>query len=324
MKVWKPMIGATLALALVASGCGGGKKDDSTSAATVATTESGNGSPEAILNSISTNTSATGPQQITLNLKLGVDGDPKDPSVAAFLSKPVTLTVDGATDGTAKKTDLTFSVAAGPLAFNGAVRQMGDQAWLQLNGKWYTLPADALSSSSGGSGTTTTGGTSKIDAQQIIAAFGKPGSIIKDAKLDGTEDVGGVKSDHISGSVDIAALVKGLTTAMSSVGSTSTPISPADLQSSVTQLQQFIKGATVDIFVGQSDHFIHKLATKIDGSIPSDQQAGSGISGFDLSFDVSSVGTDSPNVSAPDNPAPYEQLQSDIGGLLGGGLPSSP
>jgi hypothetical protein len=322
MKVWKPMIGATLALALVASGCGGGKKDDSTSAATVATTASGNGSPESILNSISTNTSATGPQKITVNLKLGVDGDPKDPSIAAFLSKPVTLTVDGATDGTAKKTDLTFSVAAGPLAFNGAVRQIGDQAWLQLNGKWYTLPADALSSSSGDSGSS--GGQSKLDAQQLIAAFGKPGSIIKDAKLDGTEDVGGVKSDHISGSVDIAALVKGLTTAMSSVGSTSTPISPADLQSSVTQLQQYIKGATVDIFVGQSDHFIHKLATKIDGSIPSDQQAGSGISGFDLSFDVSSVGTDSPNVSAPDNPAPYQQLQSDIGGLLGGGLPSSP
>jgi len=322
MKVWKPMIGATLALALVASGCGGGKKDDSTSAATVATTASGNGSPESILNSISTNTSATGPQKITVNLKLGVDGDPKDPSIAAFLSKPVTLTVDGATDGTAKKTDLTFSVAAGPLAFDGAVRQIGDQAWLQLNGKWYTLPADALSSSSGDS--SSSGGQSKFDAQQLIAAFGKPGSIIKDAKLDGTEDVGGVKSDHISGSVDIAALVKGLTTAMSSVGSTSTPISPADLQSSVTQLQQYIKGATVDIFVGQSDHFIHKLATKIDGSIPSDQQAGSGISGFDLSFDVSSVGTDSPNVSAPDNPAPYQQLQSDIGGLLGGGLPSSP
>jgi hypothetical protein len=323
MKVWKPMVGATLALALVASGCGGGKKDDST-AATVSTTASGNGSPESILNSISTNTSATGPQKITVNLKLGVNGDPKDPSIAAFLSKPVTLTVDGSTDGTAKKTDLTFSVAAGPLAFNGEVRQIGDQAWLQLNGKWYTLPADALSSSSGGTGTTTTGGTSKIDAQQIIAAFGKPGSIVKDAKLDGTEDVGGVKSDHISGSVDIAALVKGLTSAMSSVGSSSTPISPASLQSSVTQLQQYIKGATVDIYVGQSDHFVHKLATKIDGSIPSDQQAGSGISGFDLSFDVSSVGTDSPNVSAPDNPAPYEQLQSDIGGLIGGGLPTSP
>ena len=154
-----------LALALVASGCGGGKKDDS-SAGTAATTASGSGSPEAILNSISTNTSATGPQKITVNLKVGVNGDPKDPSVAAFLSKPVTLTVDGSTDGTAKKTDLTFSVAAGPLAFNGEVRQLGNQAWLELNGKWYTLPADALSSSSGGTGTTTTGGTSKIDAQR--------------------------------------------------------------------------------------------------------------------------------------------------------------
>jgi hypothetical protein len=321
MKVWKPMVGATLALALVASGCGGGKKDDSPSG-TVATNASGNGSPESILNSISTNTSATGPQKITVNLKLGVDGDPKDPSIAAFLSKPVTLTVDGTTDGTARKTDLTFSVAAGPLTFDGAVRQIGDQAWLQLNGKWYTLPANALSSSSGDSGSS--GGQSKIDAQQLIAAFGKPGSIVKDAKLEGTEDVGGVKSDHISGTVDIAALVKGLSNAMGSVGSTSTPISPADLQSSVTQLQQYIKGATVDIFVGQSDHFVHKLATKIDGSIPSDQQSGSGIKGFDLSFDVSSVGADSPDVSAPDNPAPYAQLQSDIGGLLGGGLPSSP
>jgi len=264
MKVWKPMTGAVLALALVASGCGGGgKKDDST--ATVSA-PAGNGSPEAILNSISTNTSQTGPQKIEVNLKLGVDGSPKDPSVAAFLSKPVTLTVQGTTDGTAKKTDLTFSVAAGPLTFNGAVRQIGDQAWLQLNGKWYTLPANALSSSGSDSGTTT--GTSKVDAQQLISAFGKPGSIVKNAKLEGTEDVGGVKSDHISGDVDIAALVKGLSSAMSSVGSSSTPVSPAQLQSSVTQLQQYIKGAKVDIFVGQSDHFVHKLATQIDGSIP--------------------------------------------------------
>jgi hypothetical protein len=324
MKVWKPMTGAVLALALVASGCGGGgKKDDST--ATVSA-PAGNGSPESILNSISTNTATTGPQKIEVNVKLGVDGDPKDPSVAAFLSKPVTLTVQGTTDGTAKKTDLTFSVAAGPLTFNGAIRQIADQAWLQLNGKWYTLPANALSSSGSDSGTTTSS-TSKIDAQQLIAAFGKPGSIIKNAKLDGTEDVGGVKSDHISGDVDIAALVKGLSSAMSSVGSSSTPVSPAQLQSSVDQLQQYVKGAKVDIYVGQSDHFVHKLATQIDGSIPSDQQAGSGISGFNLTFDVSSVGTDSPDVSPPDNPAPYEQLQSDIGGLLGGGLggiPSSP
>ncbi len=322
MKVWKPMIGATLALALVASGCGGSKKDDSSTAGTVATTASGNGSPEAILNSISTNTSATGPQKIAVNLKLGVSGDPKDPSVAAFLSKPVTLTVDGSTDGTAKKTDLTFSVAAGPLAFNGEVRQIGDQAWLELNGKWYTLPANALSSSSGGTGTTTTGGTSKIDAQGIIAAFGKPGSIIKDAKLDGTEDVGGVKSDHITGTVDIAALVKGLTSAMGSVGSSSTPISPATCRAASPSCSSTSRARRSTSTSASPTTSCTSWRPRSTARSRLTSQAGSGISGFDLTFDVSSVGTDSPNVSAPDNPAPYEQLQSDIGGLLGGGLPS--
>jgi len=320
MKVWKPMTGVMLALALVASGCGGGsKKSESTATSTAAAT--GDGSPEAILNNISTDTSAAGPQQIDLNLSVGVNGTPKDPSVAAFLSKPVTLKVQGTADTTAKKTDVTFALAAGPLNFNGAVRQIGDHAWLQLNGKWYTLPANALSSTGGDSTTTT--GQSKIDAQQLIAAFGKPGTIVKDAKLVGTEDVGGVKTDHVSGSVDIPALVKGLSNVMGSVGSSAgTPVSPAQLQSSVQQIQQYVKGATVDIYVGQDDHLVHKLSTKIDGTLPADAQASAGISGFDLTFDVSSVHADSPNVSPPDNPAPYEQLQSDIGGLLGGGLPT--
>src|SRR5262249_19579628 len=158
-----------------------------------------------------------------LNLSLGVKGTPTDPSLSAFLSKPVTLKVEGTADTTAKKTDVTFDLAAGPLNFNGGLRQLGDQAWLQLNGKWYTLPADALPSTGGDSTTTT--GQSKIDAQQIIAAFGKPGSIIKNAKVVGTEDVGGVTTDHVSGDVDVAALVKGLSSAMTAVGSSgSSPV----------------------------------------------------------------------------------------------------
>src|SRR5690349_11953143 len=152
MKAWKPMAGAVLALALVASGCGGGKKSDSTTSAA----PSGN-SADAILNNISTNTAAAGPQKIDLNLSLGVQGTPKDPSLSAFLSKPVTLKVEGTADTTAKKTDVTFSLGAGPLNFDGGVRQLGDQAWLELNGKWYTLPADALSSTGSGDSTTTTG-----------------------------------------------------------------------------------------------------------------------------------------------------------------------
>ena len=96
------------------------------------------------------------------------------------------------------------------------------------------------------------------------------------------------------------------------------PVSAAQIAQSVQSLQQYVKSATADLWVGQDDKQIHRFSTTVDGVTDASTKASSGIDGFKITLDVSATPTSTPSVSAPSNPAPIAQLQQDLGGLLGG------
>jgi hypothetical protein len=311
VKAWAV---AVAALALIAAGCGGSSKH--AGAGSTATTGTASGDAATILNGISS-TAATGPAKISLNMSLSVSGTPKSAQYQALLSKPVTFKVDGVSDNSSKKIDATFTLSAGALSIPGALRSDGKTTWLQLAGKWYTLP----SSPAGASGSTGATGSAglKLDTSALIRDFGRPSALVQSAHVVGTENVGGVSSDHVQGQVDVATLMAGLSKALSSTTAKSaTPVPTAQLQSGVGSIRKYVKQTTVDLWVGQSDKQIHRLEAKIVGAVNHTTQASSGISGFTLDFGVTSVPTTAPTITAPPNPAPYSQLQQALGGLLGG------
>jgi hypothetical protein len=304
-------------LALTGAACGGSGSSSSTSTTSTASA-SGGGNAQAVLSSINANVGDQGPQNVSVKLSATISGSPKDPTIGVFLSKPISLTLSGPVDTKAKMTGLTFELAAGPIKVDGGVREVGSDAYLEVNGKWYVLPANALSSATGTSTGTTTS-SSSVDPQALLRAFGDPKKLFTNAKLVGSEDVGGIKSDHVSGDIDLAALVKGISSAASSSSGTSaSPVSPTEIASSVKSLEQYVKSATADLWVGQSDKQVHRFATTIDGATDASTKASSGIAGFKITLDVSATPTKTPSVSAPSNPAPISQLESDLGGLLGG------
>jgi hypothetical protein len=310
VKAWAV---AAAALALVAAGCGGSSKN--AGAGSTATTGTGSGDAASILSGVSS-TAATGPAKISLNLSLTVTGTPKSAQYQALLSKPVTFKVDGVSDNSSKKIDATFTLAAGALNIPGALRSDGKTTWLQLAGKWYTLPSSAAGAS-GSSGTTGSAGL-KLDTSALIRDFGRPSALVQSAHVVGTEDVGGVSSDHVQGQVATATLVAGLSKALSSSTAKSTPVPTAQLQSAVVSIRKYVKQTTVDVWVGQSDKQVHRLDAKIVGAVNHTAQASSGVSGFTLDFGVTSVPASAPTITAPPNPAPYSQLQQALGGLIGG------
>ena len=308
------------ALGLTVAACGGSSSpsSSSTGGATTSTASTGDGSAQSVLSSINTNVGSQGPQNVSVKLTATISGAPKDPTLGVFLSKPISFTLTGPVDTKAQKTDLTFELAAGPIKVDGGIRQVGADSFLEINGKWYALPANALSSVTGTSTGTTTS-SSSVDPQALLGAFGDPTKLLTNAKLVGSEDVGGISSDHVSGDIDLAALVKGVSSvAGSTSGASASPVSPAQIASSVTSLQQYVKSATADLWVGKDDKQIHRFATTIDGATDASTKASSGIDGFTITLDVSATPTKSPSVSAPSNPAPLAQLESDLGGLLGG------
>jgi hypothetical protein len=304
-------------LALTAAACGGGSSSSTSTPSTGSA--SGNGDAQAVLSSINTNVGDQGPQDISVKLSAAISGSPTDPTLGAFLSKPITLTLSGPVDTKAKQTDLTFELAAGPIKVDGGVREVGSSEYLEVNGKWYVLPANALSSATGTSTGTTTSSSSSVNPGALLQAFGDPKKLFTNAKLAGTDDIGGIKSDHVTGDIDLAALVRGISSAASSTSGTSaSPVSPAQIASSVKSLEQYVKSASADIWVGQSDKQVHRFATTIDGATDASTKASSGIEGFKITLDVSATPTKTPSVSAPSNPAPIAQLENDLGGLLGG------
>jgi hypothetical protein len=300
-------------LSLTVAACG-----SSTSGSSSTSTGSGAGASDAqaVLSSIRTNVGDQGPQKISLALTATVSGSPKNPTLGAFLTKPISIKLDGPADTKAKKSDLTFQLSAGPIKVDGGLRQVGDTSFLDFNGKWYSLPAGSLSSSSG----TSTSKAPSVDPQAILKAFGDPKALFTNAKLVGSEDIGGVKSDHIQGTIGLAALVKGIsaTAGSSGTGASASPVSPAQIAKTVQSLQKYVTSATADLWVGQSDKQIHRFATTIDGVTDASTKASSGIDGFKITLDVSATPTSTPSVSAPSNPAPIADLQKDLGGLLGG------
>jgi hypothetical protein len=303
-------------VALTAAACGGGGSSASTTSGSTSAT--GDSSAQAVLASIKTDVSSQGPQKVSLKLTASVSGTPTDPSLAVFLGKPISLTLTGPVDAKDKKTDLSFELAAGPIKVDGGVRQVGADSFLQVNGKWYTLPAGALSSTSG-STTGTTPSSTSVDPQAILKAFGDPTKLLSNAKLAGTDDVDGIKSDHVTGDIDLAALVKGISSAASGTsGSSASPVSPAQISQGVSSLQQYVKSATADLWVGQDDKQIHRFSTTIDGKTDASTKSSSGIEGFTITLDVSATPTSAPTVSAPTGAAPVAQLEQDLGGLLGG------
>jgi hypothetical protein len=302
-------------LSLTVAACGGSSKSSSSTTGTGAS--AGDSDARAVLAGIRTDVADQGPQKVSVEFTATVSGSPKDPTLGAFLGKPISLKLEGPIDARAKRSDLTFEVSAGPIKVDGGLRQVGDDAFVEVNGKWYSLPAGSLSSTSTG---TTTSSSSSVDPQALMKAFGDPTALFKNAQLDGTEDVGGVKSDHVKGDIDLAALVRGISSVAGGAGSgaSASPVSPAQVADGVRSLQQYVQSAAAELWVGQDDKQIHRFETTVDGTTDDATKSSSGIEGFKITLDVSATPTSTPSPSAPSSPAPIAQLQQDLGGLLGG------
>jgi len=197
-----PVALALVAVALTVAACGGSGKSSSDTAGTEVSA-SGNGNAAGILSAIDTK-AVTGPQKLKLEFTVDIKGSPTDAQLAVFTKKPIKVGVDGVVDATAKNGDVNVSVALGDTPIEAELRYGAGKSWLQIDGKWYDLPADALSSTTGQSLPTGTS-VSSVDAGKILAAIGDPSKLLENASVS-SEKVEGIDSDKVSGDVNMAGV----------------------------------------------------------------------------------------------------------------------
>lgn len=294
-------------IGLVGAGCGGGDSPAKQSAAAPS------GDAKTILSSIQA-TSQQGPQKIAVTLGVTLKGTLKDPMAAAFLGDgTIAVNLAGPIDPKAKAADLTFSAKAGKINLAGGLRLAGDSAFLQINKKWYALPADAL--------TGTTSSTGEIDPAKILAALGDPSELVDNVTVVGTEDIDGIATDHVAGDLDTAQLVKAIARIAESLGTGATgSIDPKEIAEATAQIEKSVKSAKVELWVGQKDKQVHRFKIDLNAVLDAEAKASSGLDGLDVTATLTSTPTDSPDVEAPADAGTIEDLQKDILPVLLGGL----
>jgi hypothetical protein len=306
---------ALVAVALTAAACGGSGKSASSGTSGTAAAASDNGNAAGILSAIDTK-AATGPQKLKLDLTVDITGSPTDAQIAVFTKQPINVHLDGVVDATGKGGDVKVSLTLGKTPIDVEIRYGGGKSWIQVDGKWYDLPADALSSTTGQSLPTGTS-VSSFDAGKILAAIGDPSKLLQNASVS-SEKVEGVDSDKVSGDVNMAGVATAAANLSKSMGNggAKTP-TQAEIDKVAAQLNDVVKKAHVDLWVGKADHKVHRLAVAVDATMDAATKKSSGIEALALNFDVTTVDAAAPDVSAPSSVGTQAEFQTALVGLLG-------
>ncbi|MFZ0043307.1 MAG: hypothetical protein WAK93_18505 [Solirubrobacteraceae bacterium] len=246
-----------------------------------------------------------------------------NPSGSNTLTSPVTVSIHGPfqSRGSGNLPASDFTLAGSAMGHQGSlgVVSTGTAGYVTLQGTGYQLPQaefqklESSFSSVDSSGSSSSGGLSKFGINPL--------HWIKDPSVVGTENIGGTDTTHIHGTVDVAALVSDLNTFLSKKSSSSSATSklPAGIPAATqAKIAQEIKNASLDVWTGNSDKTLRKLALQLTVPVTgriSTTLGGLSSAGLGLTLQYSDLNQPQ-TISAPTSVKPYSQFQTKLQGLL--------
>jgi hypothetical protein len=208
-------------------------------------------------------------------------------------------TETGAFPQFALSADVNVEGSGQSVGFQGGLTSTGDAAYLNFQGTEYQVDAptfddlkqlfaSAQSQSSGAEG-------SGLD----------PASFLTDLTNEGTEEVDGTETIHISGKADVNKLADALKSAPAAAGA------PGAAQ--LDQLRSSVKSADFDVYTGADDKRLRKIDGNIDFEPPASQTGGSAQKiTIQFSLGLTDLGQ-TQTISAPANAQPLSALLQKYG-----------
>jgi hypothetical protein len=222
--------------------------------------------------------------------------------------------------------ELRVGSGGGGQTITSGVLTTGDRVFLKFQDVYYEQPPAQVRA--------TNRALAKRKGGQTLSELGlDPRSWLAEAKDEGDAKVAGVDTDHVSGTLDVASLMRNLNKFLrrsaSALGSGqgSTPrLTEEDIQELVTA----VKNPSFDVYVGKQDGLIRRVSGRIEFDIPEADQAGlGGLKGGSLVFSVElrDVNGDQ-QIEAPSHSRPLSTLTKSLGGAIdalgGGGVGREP
>lgn len=302
-----------LPISAAIAGCGG---DDSSSE-----------DPQTVLDETFNNDTKVTSGDLSLTASVSADGD-QGGSFEASLSGP--FQGDPNDENAVPQLDWTASVsgegAGQSLDFNGGLVVTGDNAYVEYNDQAYEVGAkefaslrDQMEQQQAQTSTDAQGTFQEQCTTAIEQAGGDAAacdidfeSWLTNVTNDGTEDIGGTSTIHISGDVDVQQMLSDIGNLASTIpGADSQGIDPAQLSA----LSGAVTDASFDVYSGEDDHVLRKVDANL--TIDPSQIAPEGavpVSNIELSFAVEIDGlNEQQTIEAPTDAKPIDQLLSDVG-----------
>jgi hypothetical protein len=304
---------ALLALAVVAlvlAACGGSSGSSDSGG--------GSGDAETLLRQTFTGSHEIRSGRADVQLRVLVTGDPS-------ISGPITVDISGPFESAGAdqlpKFDLALDVHAQGQGFRAGLISTSDRLFVDFGGTAYEVPAQLLDQLRDSYKRSQQQGSSQ--QRMSLESLGiDPMSWLQDPTVEGTETVGGAEADHLSAQVDVSALLDDLDSLLSSVSGQVSGASgqqipdriPADARA---QIEDAVKGATVDVWSGTDDHTLRRLVLALNVVPP----AGSGPRSIDVTVSIELTDLNQPQtIEAPATTRPLNELLGQLQGFLGGAL----
>ncbi len=217
--------------------------------------------------------------------------------------------------------DLDVSVQGAGQSIQSGILSTGDRVFVKFAGGYYEQPAAQVAQTNRrlARGDDQGGGS--------LSELGlDPRKWIIGAEVEGDQEVAGVATEHVTGTLDVKAVVEDLNGLVESSGAAGAP-QRLD-ERAIERLSKTVEDPSFDVYVGKDDDVIRRVSLRVDLTVPEDdRQDVGGITGASIRFsaELDDVGGDQ-QVQAPRSSRPLSELTSQIGnlsalagGILGGG-----
>ena len=265
--------------------------------------------------------------RVDADLNVNLQGLPR-------LTKPVALHLTGPFQSNGGKAMPDFALqldldgGSQPVTV-GAVFARGG-GYLTFEGQAFDLGPGVYNSFKQGYLKAKAGSASPGNATPSLSALGvDPMHWLTNPQHKGTEDIAGTTTEHVTAGVDVARLLDDVSTLLGKARSVTQAGGAAAGTSVPSQLnaqqrdaiQRSIKSASLDVWTGQRDHTLRKLALHVDVAVPQDLRArAGGLRSGTIDFQLTLAQLNQhQTVRPPSGARPVTQLRSALQqlGLLG-------